>query len=67
MKFIKHSGSRTWQQVIKQKWWVNQQRAINCVENYLASNSDRQAMVRMPTGTSVAPDRCRRTTCISCL
>jgi rhodanese-related sulfurtransferase len=30
---------------------VNQQRAINCVENYLASNSDRQAMVRMPTGT----------------
>ena len=51
MKFVQHSGSRTWQQVIKQKWWVNQQRAINCVENYLAGNSDRQAMVRMPTGT----------------
>lgn len=51
MKFIHHSGSRNWQQVIKQKWWLNQQRAINCVENYLASNSDRQAMVRMPTGT----------------
>jgi len=51
MKFIQHSGSRAWQQVIKQKWWLNQQRAINRVENYLASNSDRQAMVRMPTGT----------------
>jgi len=51
MKFIQHSGSRTWQQVIKQKWWLNQQRAISCVENYLASKSDRQAMVRMPTGT----------------
>jgi len=50
MKFIQHSGSRAWQQVIKQKWWLNQQRAINRVENYLASNSDRQAMVRMPTG-----------------
>jgi superfamily II DNA or RNA helicase len=51
MKFIQHSGSRTWQQVIKQKWWLNQQRAISCVESYLASDSDRQAMVRMPTGT----------------
>ena len=51
MKFIQRSGSRTWQQVIKQKWWLNQQRAISRVENYLASNSDRQAMVRKPTGT----------------
>jgi type I site-specific restriction endonuclease len=51
MKFIKHSGSRAWQQVIKQKWWLNQQRAINCAENYFASNSDRQPIVRMPTGT----------------
>jgi len=51
MKFIQHSGSRNWQQVIEKKWWVNQRRAINRIDAYLAANSDRQAMVRMPTGT----------------
>lgn len=51
MKFIQRSGSQNWQQVIEQKWWVNQKRAIALMDGYLADKSDRQAMVRMPTGT----------------
>lgn len=51
MKYIPHAGSRTWQQVIDAKWWVNQQGALRRMNGYLAAKSDRQAMVRMPTGT----------------
>ena len=51
MKFIRHSGTRTWKQAIEQKWWINQREAIGCIDAYLAANIDRQAMVRMPTGT----------------
>ena len=51
MKFIQHSGRRDWPQVIEQKWWINQRQAIDRIDAYLAANSDRQAMVRMPTGT----------------
>lgn len=51
MKFIPHTGSRTWQQVIEDKWWINQRRALDRMDSYLAAKSDRQAMVRMPTGT----------------
>lgn len=51
MKFIPHAGKRTWQQVIERKWWINQRRALTCIDGYLAAKSDRQAMVRMPTGT----------------
>ncbi len=51
MKLIPHAGSRTWQQVIEGKWWINQRRALDRMDSYLAAKSDRQAMVRMPTGT----------------
>src|ERR1035441_1901017 len=51
MKLIAHSGGITWQQVIAEKWWTNQQRALKRMDAYLAAKSDRQAMVRMPTGT----------------
>ena len=51
MKFIPRAGSRTWQQVIEDKWWINQRRALDRMDAYLAAKSDRQAMVRMPTGT----------------
>src|SRR5271166_2782222 len=51
MKFIRHSGTRTWKQANEQKWWINQREAIGCIDAYLAANIDRQAMVRMPTGT----------------
>jgi Type III restriction enzyme, res subunit len=51
MKFIPHAGNRTWQQVIDDKWWINQRGALARMDAYLAAKSDRQAMVRMPTGT----------------
>lgn len=51
MKFISHVGNRTWRQVIDVKWWVNQRAALDRMDAYLAAGSDRQAMVRMPTGT----------------
>lgn len=51
MNFIPHLNGNDWAQVIKQKWWINQQNAVEVMANYLASKSDRQAMVRMPTGT----------------
>lgn len=51
MKFIRHAGNRTWKQVIEEKWWMNQRRALERMDFYLQANSDRQAMVRMPTGT----------------
>jgi len=51
MKFVQHSGNRNWKQVVEQKWWINQRQAIGRIDAYLAANIDRQAMVRMPTGT----------------
>ncbi len=51
MKFIPHEGKRTWKRVIELKWWANQRHALDCIDAYLAANPDRQAMVRMPTGT----------------
>ena len=51
MKLIPRAGSRTWQQVIEDKWWINQRRALDRMDAYLSAKSDRQAMVRMPTGT----------------
>jgi superfamily II DNA or RNA helicase len=51
MKFIPHAGTRTWRQVIDDKWWVNQRAALDRMDAYLAAKPDRQAMVRMPTGT----------------
>ena len=51
MKFIPHAGKPTWQKVIEHKWWINQRRALDRIDAYLAAKSDHQAMVRMPTGT----------------
>lgn len=51
MKFISHAGKRTWQQVIDDKWWINQKAALSRMDAFLAANSNQQAMVRMPTGT----------------
>ena len=51
MKFIPRAGKPTWQKVIEHKWWINQRRALDRIDAYLAAKSDHQAMVRMPTGT----------------
>jgi superfamily II DNA or RNA helicase len=51
MKYIKHLRGTTWEHVIAAKWWPNQSAALQVVSDYLDSNSDQQAMIRMPTGT----------------
>jgi superfamily II DNA or RNA helicase len=51
MKFIPYAGSRTWRRVIEDKLWINQRQALDRMDAYLSAKSDRQGMVRMPTGT----------------
>lgn len=51
MRFIPHLKGRTWKAVIEEKWWANQQQAVELVGDYLAAQTGQQAMIRMPTGT----------------
>ncbi len=51
MKFISHLKGRTWESAINKKWWPNQKQAMKLVGKYLATETNQQAMIRMPTGT----------------
>lgn len=51
MKFIKRLNGKSWKSVIEEKWWPNQQKAVELAGDYLDAKKDQQAMIRMPTGT----------------
>jgi hypothetical protein len=40
MKFIKHLKGKSWESVIKAKWWPNQQKAVELAGDYLDAKKD---------------------------